>query len=103
MGRLIDATGIHFRILNESRGVAVRGPRAQADKVKYRIAARKHLEHTPNLKLRQGMAAAFRWRRGTKGLEGIELLDGSFLQCDAVVLTSGTFLNGQILIGEKRM
>ncbi|MEI6473224.1 MAG: FAD-dependent oxidoreductase, partial [Holophagaceae bacterium] len=46
MGRLIDATGIHFRILNESRGVAVRGPRAQADKVKYRIAARLLLERT---------------------------------------------------------
>ena len=57
MGRLIDRTGIHFRILNESRGVAVRGPRAQADKVKYRIEARRLLEHTPNLKLRQGMAA----------------------------------------------
>ncbi len=103
MGRLIDATGIHFRILNESRGVAVRGPRAQADKVKYRIAARKNLEHTPNLKLRQGMASAFRWNSGTKGFAGIELLDGSFIKCDAVVLTSGTFLNGQILIGEKRI
>src|SRR5512145_2147801 len=40
MGRLVDATGIHFRILNESRGVAVRGPRAQADRVKYRVEAR---------------------------------------------------------------
>ena len=58
MGRLIDATGIHFRILNESRGVAVRGPRAQADKVKYRSAARQLLEHQPELKLRQGMATA---------------------------------------------
>ncbi|MBL0210167.1 MAG: tRNA uridine-5-carboxymethylaminomethyl(34) synthesis enzyme MnmG [Holophagaceae bacterium] len=103
MGRLIDATGIHFRILNESRGVAVRGPRAQADKVKYRIAARKRLEHSPNLRLRQGIVAAFRWGHGTRGLQGVELLDGSFLPCDAVVLTSGTFLNGQILIGEKRM
>src|SRR5512142_3251293 len=44
MGLLIDATGIHFRMLNESRGVAVRGPRAQADRVKYRIAARSRLE-----------------------------------------------------------
>ncbi|MDE3246186.1 MAG: tRNA uridine-5-carboxymethylaminomethyl(34) synthesis enzyme MnmG [Acidobacteriota bacterium] len=103
MGRLIDATGIHFRILNESRGVAVRGPRAQADKVKYRIAARKRLERAPNLRLRQGIAAALRWSEGTRGFQGVELLDGSFLPCDAVVLTSGTFLNGQILIGEKRM
>ncbi len=103
MGRLIDATGIHFRILNESRGVAVRGPRAQADKVKYRIAARRLLERTPGLRLRQGVAARFLWEQGTKGLKGIELLDGSVLPCDAVVLTSGTFLHGQILIGDKRL
>ena len=103
MGRLIDATGIHFRILNESRGVAVRGPRAQADKVKYRIAARLLLERTPGLRLRQGTAAGLRWREGTRGLEGVELLDGSFLPCEAVVLTSGTFLNGQILIGDRRI
>jgi tRNA uridine 5-carboxymethylaminomethyl modification enzyme len=103
MGRLIDATGIHFRILNESRGVAVRGPRAQADKVKYRLAARRLLERTPGLRLRQGIAAGLRWAAGTRGLQGVELLDGSFLPCDAVVLTSGTFLNGQILIGDKRI
>jgi tRNA uridine 5-carboxymethylaminomethyl modification enzyme len=103
MGRLIDATGIHFRILNESRGVAVRGPRAQADKVKYRSAARRLLEHLPNLKLRQGMATAILWTEGTRGLRGVELLDGSVLPCDAVVVTSGTFLNGRILIGERRL
>lgn len=103
MGRLIDQTGIHFRVLNESRGLAVRGPRAQADKVKYRIAARRGLEATPNLHLRQGMAAALSWEAGTRGMKGVELLDGSFLPCDAVVLTSGTFLNGQILIGARRI
>jgi tRNA uridine 5-carboxymethylaminomethyl modification enzyme len=103
MGRLIDATGIHFRILNESRGVAVRGPRAQADKVKYRIAARKLLEHTEHLKLRQGTAASLRWRQGTRDLSGVELLDGSVLPCDAVVITSGTFLNGRVLIGDRRL
>ncbi|HJV22420.1 MAG TPA: tRNA uridine-5-carboxymethylaminomethyl(34) synthesis enzyme MnmG [Holophagaceae bacterium] len=103
MGRLIDATGIHFRILNESRGFAVRGPRAQADKVKYRIAARRLLEATPNLRLRQGTAAGLLWESGTRGLRGVELLDGSVLPCDAVVVTTGTFLNGQILIGERRM
>ena len=103
MGRLIDQTGIHFRILNESRGLAVRGPRAQADKVKYRIAARRNLEATPNLHLRQGIAAAILWDAGTRGLRGVELLDGATLPCDAIVLTSGTFLNGQILIGDRRM
>jgi tRNA uridine 5-carboxymethylaminomethyl modification enzyme len=103
MGRLADAAGIHFRILNASRGVAVRGPRAQADRVKYRIAARRHLEHTPGLALRQGIAAGLRWRAGTRDLEGVELLDGSFLPCQAVVVTSGTFLNGRILIGERKI
>ncbi len=103
MGRLIDATGIHFRILNESRGVAVRGPRAQADKVKYRTAARRVLEHADHLKLRQGTAAGLVWQGGTRGLRGVELLDGSLIPCDAVVLTSGTFLNGRILIGDRRL
>ena len=103
MGRLADTAGIHFRILNASRGVAVRGPRAQSDRVRYRIAARRHLEQTPNLSLCQGVAAALRWREGNRGLEGIELLDGSFIPCQAVVITSGTFLNGRILIGERRL
>jgi len=103
MGRLADATGIHFRILNGSRGVAVRGPRAQADRVKYRNAARQMLEHTPHLHLRQGMAAALRWAQGTQGLEGVELLDGSFIPCQAVVITAGTFLNGCVLLGDKRI
>jgi tRNA uridine 5-carboxymethylaminomethyl modification enzyme len=103
MGRLTDATGIHFRILNASRGIAVRGPRAQADRVKYRIAARRLLEHLPNLNLCQGMASALRWGEGTRGFQGVELLDGSFLPCEAVVITSGTFLNGRILIGERKL
>ena len=103
MGRLIDATGIHFRILNESRGMAVRGPRAQADKVKYRIEARRRLEAMPALHLRQGTATRLVWAEGTRGLRGVELLDGSLLPCDAVVVTSGTFLNGRVLIGDRRL
>lgn len=102
MGRLIDATGIHFRILNGSRGVAVRGPRAQADKVKYRRAARTMLEAAPHLRLVEGTAAKLLWEEGTRGLRGVELLDGSVIPCDAVVLTAGTFLNGRILLGEAR-
>ncbi len=100
MGRLTDATGIHFRILNASRGVAVRGPRAQADRVRYRIAARNHLENIPGLRLVQGMAAELKW---DGALRGVELVDGSFLPCDAVVITSGTFLNGKVLIGERKL
>ena len=102
MGRLIDATGIHFRILNASRGLAVRGPRAQADKVKYRRAARKLLEALPGLTLHEGAAARLLWTEGTRRLRGVELLDGSVIPCEAVVLTAGTFLNGCILLGDAR-
>ena len=103
MGRLTDATGIHFRILNASRGVAVRGPRAQADRVKYRIASRNYLERLPGVRLFQGMAAELKWEEGTRRLRGVELVDGSFLPCRAVVITSGTFLNGKVLIGERKL
>jgi len=101
MGRLADEAGIHFKVLNGSRGMAVRGPRAQADRVRYRIGARKALEAVPHLRLAQGMAAALRQEGGR--LRGVELLDGSFLPCEAVVLTSGTFLNGRILIGDRKL
>jgi len=102
MGRLIDAAGIHFRTLNESRGFAVRGPRAQADRVKYRLEARRSLEATPNLRLRQGIVASIMFNQGQR-VCGVEFLDGSRLACDAVILTAGTFLNGRILIGDKRI
>lgn len=99
MGRLADAAGIHFRTLNGSRGFAVRGPRAQADRVRYRLEARRALERTPGLRLQQGMVAALRWDRASGSLRGVELLDGSFIPCHAAVVTSGTFLNGRILMG----
>ncbi len=103
MGRLIDRTGIHFRILNESRGLAVRGPRAQADKARYRREARRMLERQPGLSLRHGTVVRLLWEAGTRRLRGVELQDGGVLACEAVVLTTGTFLNGQILIGERRI
>jgi len=102
MGRLIDAAGIHFRTINESRGFAVRGPRAQADRVRYRIEARRQLEATANLQLRQGHVESIIFGPGQR-VCGVSLLDGSELACDAVILTAGTFLNGQILIGDKRI
>lgn len=102
IGRMIDATGIHFKNLNESRGFAVRGPRAQADRVRYRMEARRQLEAIPNLHLRQGIVTSVLFGAGNRVL-GVELLDGSRLECDAAILTAGTFLNGQILIGERRI
>jgi tRNA uridine 5-carboxymethylaminomethyl modification enzyme len=103
MGRLADAAGIHFRILNASRGFAVRGPRAQADRVLYRLQSRSLLERVPGLRLVQGVAAGLRWAPGGQTLLGLDLLDGTFLPAQAVVITSGTFLNGKVLIGERSL
>jgi tRNA uridine 5-carboxymethylaminomethyl modification enzyme len=100
MGRLIDAAGIHFRTLNESRGFAVRGPRAQADRLRYRLEARRRLESLPNLRLRQGTVSSILFGPGRR-VRGVELLDGSAIECGAVVLAAGTFLNGRILVGDK--
>jgi tRNA uridine 5-carboxymethylaminomethyl modification enzyme len=102
MGRLIDASGIHFRCLNESRGFAVRGPRAQADRVRYRLEARRHLEMEPNLQLRQGIVASILLGHGQR-VRGVGFLDGSEIACDAIILATGTFLNGQILVGAERI
>ena len=101
MAHLIDQTGIHFRVLNASRGMAVRGPRAQADKVKYRRYAQSYLTHLPNLNLHEGLAVEILFEEASKKIEGVRLQDGSLLPCDAIVLTSGTFLNGKILIGDE--
>ncbi|MFZ9617760.1 MAG: tRNA uridine-5-carboxymethylaminomethyl(34) synthesis enzyme MnmG, partial [Holophagaceae bacterium] len=101
MAHLIDQTGIHFRVLNASRGMAVRGPRAQADKVKYRRYAQSYLTHLPNLNLHEGLAVEILFEEASKKIEGVRLQDGSILPCDAIVLTSGTFLNGKILIGDE--
>ena len=102
MGRLADAAGIHFRVLNESRGFAVRGPRAQADRVRYRLEARKRLEQTPGVFLKQGMVTSLLFGSGQR-VRGVGLSDGSQMPCDAAVLATGTFLGGQILIGDKRI
>ena len=101
MAHLIDQTGIHFRVLNASRGMAVRGPRAQADKVKYRHYAQSYLSHLPNLNLHEGLAVEILLEDTSKKVRGVRLQDGSILPCDAIVLTSGTFLNGKILIGDE--
>ncbi len=103
MGRLADAAGIHFRVLNASRGLAVRGPRAQADRVRYRQAARTALERAPGLQLLQGMVSRILFDRPSGPPVGVELLDGSRIPCHAVVLTAGTFLRGTILVGDRRI
>jgi tRNA uridine 5-carboxymethylaminomethyl modification enzyme len=100
MGRVIDQTGIQFRMLNRSRGPAVQAPRAQADRALYRQQMRRELEAVPNLFLRQGEVISILTEGGR--VIGVELMDGRLLRAEAVVITTGTFLNGLIHIGERR-
>jgi len=101
MGRVADAAGIQFRVLNRTKGPAVRGPRAQADRRLYAEAMQAALRETPNLSLLEGEAADLRLEAGR--ITGLVLDDGSEISCCAVVLTTGTFLRGLIHIGDKRV
>lgn len=100
MGRVIDQAGIQFRLLNRSRGPAVQAPRAQADRALYRKQMRRELESIPNLFLRQGEVVEILVDDGR--VVGVELMDGRLLRTEAIVVTTGTFLNGLIHIGNKR-
>jgi len=100
MGIAADEAGIQFRLLNTSRGPAVWSPRAQADKAGYRYVMRRILERTPNLFIKQAEVTEVLFVAGR--VAGIELLDGRRVASGVVVLTTGTFLNGLIHIGEKR-
>jgi tRNA uridine 5-carboxymethylaminomethyl modification enzyme len=97
MGRVIDRTGIQFRLLNRSRGPAVRSPRAQADRSLYRTEMRRVLEATPNLHLRQGVVVDVIVEN--KNVIGVELQDSRRFAAKAVVIATGTFLNGTIHAG----
>jgi tRNA uridine 5-carboxymethylaminomethyl modification enzyme len=99
MGRIIDRTGIQFRLLNRSRGPAVQSPRAQADRALYRTEMRRTLEATPNLHLRQGLVIDLIIKNGR--IYGIELQDTRRLHAKAVVVATGTFLNGLIHTGRS--
>ncbi len=101
MGRAADRAGIHFKLLNRSKGPAVRGPRAQADRTHYRAAIRDLLAATPGLTLQEGEAEDV--RVGPDGrLAAIVCADGTLLRCAAAVLTAGTFLRGVIHVGERQ-
>lgn len=101
MGRLADSAGIQFRLLNRRKGPAVQGPRAQIDRRLYREAMRAELQHTPNLTLVEGEVAGLKIT-GDR-VEGVILASGNELSSRQVVLTAGTFLNGVIHIGDRRM
>lgn len=101
MGRCADQGGIQFRLLNRKKGPAVRGPRTQADRKLYRRAVQENLRATPNLFVVEG--DVFDLKVGEGGVEGVLLRDGRAVVGRAVVLTTGTFLNGLIHIGSRRI
>src|SRR3989442_2400589 len=108
MGEVIDAVGIQFRLLNTSRGPAVWSPRAQADKKLYRVKMRQVLESEPNLRIKQAEVIdlilegapephpAHHTGSPSGQVRGIRLRDGRNVEAAAVVVTTGTFLNGLI-------
>src|SRR6202167_3567472 len=99
MGRVADAAGIQFRMLNRRKGPAVRGPRAQADRKLYAAAMQAAITATANLGVIEGEADALIVSGGR--VTGIRLADGRELSAGAVVITTGTFLRGLIHLGEK--
>lgn len=102
MGRVTDRAGIQFRMLNRGRGPAVWSPRAQCDKALYSTAMSELLDTIPGLDRIAGVANHA--LRGPSGaITGLELADGRRLGCRALVLTPGTFLNGRIHIGERKL
>lgn len=104
MGRVIDRAGIQFRILNASKGPAVRGPRAQADRKLYRLAMQNFLRETSGLTLIESAAEDLvtEQNQGVSRVCGVTLANGQTLTCGAVILTAGTFLRGVIHQGEKQ-
>lgn len=100
MGRVADAAGIQFRLLNRRKGPAVRGPRTQADRKLYRLAMQDAIAAQPDLDVVEG--EVFDFVIGQDRVSAVVLKDGRQLACAAVVLTTGTFLRGLIHIGERK-
>ncbi|MGN0919889.1 MAG: FAD-dependent oxidoreductase, partial [Alphaproteobacteria bacterium] len=99
MGRVIDKAGLQFRMLNASKGPAVQGPRAQADKTLYMKYMQAELKNYPNLTLLEGSAEDLLFEGGK--ITGV-MADGKPLYAKCVVLTTGTFLNGVMHIGAEQ-
>ncbi|HEY9746572.1 MAG TPA: tRNA uridine-5-carboxymethylaminomethyl(34) synthesis enzyme MnmG [Oculatellaceae cyanobacterium] len=101
MGLCADATYLQLKTLNASKGPAVRALRAQSDKAEYRAFARRLVESEPNLKLRQTMVTKLHVNPKTQAIEGVEDNLGIVYQTRALVITTGTFLNGRLWVGEQ--
>jgi tRNA uridine 5-carboxymethylaminomethyl modification enzyme len=100
MGRAADEAGIQFRLLNRKKGPAVQGPRAQADRRLYREAVQRLLAEQPGLTIIEGEVVDLQVNGGR--VQGVSLADGTSVGAGRVILTSGTFLNGVIHIGDQR-
>ncbi|MFI5197900.1 MAG: tRNA uridine-5-carboxymethylaminomethyl(34) synthesis enzyme MnmG [Thermoanaerobaculia bacterium] len=100
MGLVADRTAIQFKVLNGSRGTAVRGLRCQSDKALYAEEMTRVIHSAPNLAVGDGTAAGFSVRDGR--LDGLTLEDGSRLVCGAAVVTTGTFLRGLVHVGDRQ-
>ncbi|MDQ1197110.1 tRNA uridine-5-carboxymethylaminomethyl(34) synthesis enzyme MnmG [Agrobacterium sp. SORGH_AS 787] len=101
MGRVADAGGIQFRMLNRKKGPAVRGPRTQADRRLYREAMQREIDNIENLEIIEG--DAFDIETENDEIKSVILADGRRVACRAVVLTTGTFLRGLIHIGSEKI
>ena len=99
MGRVIDKAGIQFRMLNLSKGPAVRGPRAQADRELYKKYMLQALHETPNLDIKEGAVEGLLIK--DNNVCGVKLADETEIFAKAVVLTTGTFLNGVMFTGHQ--
>ena len=99
MALAADKGGIQFRVLNRSKGPAVRGPRAQADRKLYREAVQALLSKEPNLQIIDGLVDDLILEADQSRVKGVRLADGRELSAAAIVLTTGTFLNGLVHIG----
>ncbi len=100
MGRLIDSTMIQFRVLNRSRGPAVQAPRAQADKLAYQVAAKRVLEQEKNVTLFQDTVTDLLYSADGGEIAGVVTERGKRFSARKVIVTTGTFLNGRIFVGE---
>jgi tRNA uridine 5-carboxymethylaminomethyl modification enzyme len=104
IARAADDAGIHYRMLNASKGAAVQGPRVQADRTLFKASIQRQLAATPNLTLCEGEAAALLFaNRSDREIAGLTLADGSSITANAVILATGTFLGGKLFRGEERL
>tara|TARA_B110001452_G_scaffold122381_1_gene101510 strand:- start:7257 stop:9128 length:1872 start_codon:yes stop_codon:yes gene_type:complete len=101
MGEVADKSGIQFRLLNRSRGPAVQGPRTQSDRFLYRKFMQEKLLNYCNLSIFSDQVTSFIFNKNT--ISGFETISGKKILCEKLILTTGTFLNGLIHIGEKKI